>query len=550
MRCRNWLMTLFTVFSMMAAPVLAESLPPIRQVISFEETLSNVGTYRLRIAANLGLNFAQQVTSHYGQLPLPYDCMDRTEVAFLGRHATTVQNDLNYTERANIVNAGALMLGMTPSVAVTTVTYGTVEQRLNSAIDRSLSEARIVGAVVIVIHNGKVIYHRAAGYLDREARMSMPEDAIFRLASSSKAITSAAAMALIDQDRLRLDDPVTKWLPQFSPKAPDGSTPPITVRELLTHTSGLSYPFWETTKGRYRRAKVSSGLDQPGLGMTEELRRIKTAGLMFVPGTDWRYSLSIDVLGAVIEKASHKSLPNAIRELITTPLHMSDTGFAVTDVRRLAVPYINANPTPKRMAELQEVNIGDDVIVTFAPSRTFNTASFPSGGAGMVGTAKDFARLLEALRTGGAPIVKPATVQLMLANQVGAFKILSGQGWGFGFGAAVVTDASAANTPLPIGTWSWSGVYGTSWFMDSVNKLTVVAFTNTTPEGDSGPFAMAIRHAIYRPVSEANPGSRVIRESQRPNRTHEHFSAPRSRDTMWPIHSTYATRSMSLDAKP
>jgi CubicO group peptidase (beta-lactamase class C family) len=231
--------------------------------------------------------------------------------------------------------------------------------------------------------------------------------------------------------------------------------------------------------------------------MEEELRRLSSAGLVFAPGTEWRYSLSIDVLGAVIAKADQRSLPEAVRQLITRPLGMTDTGFAVTDVRRLTVPYFNAGPKPKRMADVQDVDFEDGVVLTFAPSRILNANSFPSGGAGMVGTAGDFVRFLEAIRTGGGAILRAATVKSMMTNQVGELKILSGPGWGFGFGAAVVTDPVAAGTPLPAGAWSWSGAYGNSWFIDPKTKLTVVAFTDTAPEGDSGPFAMQIRDAVY-----------------------------------------------------
>ena len=370
-------------------------------------------------------------------------------------------------------------------------------QRLDATIDNALADGRIVGTVVIVMRDGNALYHRAAGFSDGEMRLPMSENTIFRLASSSKAITSAAAMALIDHGLLSLDDPVTRWLPGFKPSAPDGSTPVITVRQLLTHTAGLTYPFWEPKDGAYRRARVSSGLDQPGVSMLEELRRIKLAGLAYVPGSQWRYSLSIDVLGAVIAEADHKPLAAAVRELITGPLNMRDTGFSVADRGRLATPYFNSRPLPQRMSERQEVMIEDNVMLSFSPSRIFDPVSFPSGGAGMVGTAGDFLRFLEAMRTGGGPVLKPATVKAMMTNQVGDMPVLSGPGWGFGYGAAVMIDAAAAKSPLPLGSWSWSGIYGTSWFLDPVNGFCVVAFTNTAPEGDSGPFAMQIRTAVY-----------------------------------------------------
>jgi len=374
---------------------------------------------------------------------------------------------------------------------------GDIQRRLDTTIDRAIAEQRIVGTVVVLLCDGQVIYQRAAGYLDREARTPMPENAIFRLASSSKAITSATAMALIDRGQLTLDDTVTKWLPEFSPKSPDGSTPTITVRELLTHTAGLDYPFWEPRDGPYRLARVSSGLDQPGLSMDEELSRITAAGLVSIPGTEWRYSLSVDVLGAVIAKAAGKPLPEVVRELITLPLGMADTGFRVTDPNRLAVPYFSSVQHPGRMAAEQAVDFGDSISLVFAPARAFDSASFPSGGAGMLGTARDFTRFLEMIRLGGGTVLKPETVRSMMANQIGNRPILLGPGWGFGFGAAVVTDAAAAGTPLPNGSWSWSGAYGTSWFTDPKNGYTVVAFTDTAPEGDSGAFAMEIRGAVY-----------------------------------------------------
>jgi CubicO group peptidase (beta-lactamase class C family) len=396
-----------------------------------------------------------------------------------------------------VATTAVLMLFGMPAFADDRSQRVYLEQRLNTVVDTALAQQRIVGAVVMVLHDGHLVYHRAAGYLDREAQIPMSTGAIFRLASCSKAITSAAAMALVERGQLSLDDPVTKWLPEFRPAGPDGSTPKITIRELLTHTSGLSYPFWEATDGPYHRAGVSSGLDQPGLDMEEELRRLSIAGLLFAPGTQWRYSLSIDVLGAVIAKATHKPLPEAIRSLVTGPLHMSDTGFKVTDVHRLAVPYYDAGPKPKRMGQVQDVNFDGAGPLTFAPSRMFNVNSFPSGGAGMAGTAEDYARFLEAVRSGGGPILKRSTAQSMMENQVGDMKILSGPGWGFGFGAAVVTDAAAAGTPLAVGTWSWSGAYGNSWFVDPANRLTAVAFTDTAPEGDSGSFAMEVRNAVY-----------------------------------------------------
>ena len=254
------------------------------------------------------------------------------------------------------VAIGVALVSSTPVFAAPSAPNEEIQRRLDATIDRAIADRRIVGTVVVLLRNGNLIYQRAAGFLDREASIRMPENAIFRLASSSKTITSATVMALIDRGHLRLDDPVTRWLPEFLPKNANGSTPTITVRQLLTHTAGLDYPFWESKDGPYRRARVSSGLDQPGLSMDEELRRITTAGLVSTPGTEWRYSLAVDVLGAVVARAAGKPFPEVVRDVITSPLGMTDTGFEVTDPRRLAVPYFNAGNHLGRMAAEQAVD--------------------------------------------------------------------------------------------------------------------------------------------------------------------------------------------------
>lgn len=371
-------------------------------------------------------------------------------------------------------------------------------QRLDAAIDRAIADRRIVGTVVVVMQDGKVVYRRAAGQADREAGRAMEADAIFRLASVSKPIVTAAALALVDQGRLKLDDPVTKWLPDFRPKLADGATPVITVRQLMTHTAGLSYGFFEPEEGPYHRAGVSDGLDAPELGFDEELRRISKAGLVYRPGTRWAYSLGIDVLGAVVAKASGEPLPAAVEHLVTGPLGMPDTGFAVTDRARLATPYADGPGAPVRMGELTVIPFAGMAGVRYAPGRVFDKRAFPSGGAGMVGTADDLARLLEAVRAGSGGVLRAPTARSMMQNQTGDLEIVNnGPGWAFGFGGAVVTDPVEARTPQSAGTWTWGGAYGHNWFVDPARKLVVVAFTNTALEGMSGAYTTEIRDAVY-----------------------------------------------------
>jgi CubicO group peptidase (beta-lactamase class C family) len=325
----------------------------------------------------------------------------------------------------------------------------------------------------------------------------MREGAMFRLASLSKPIVSAAAMALVERGRLDLQDPVPKWLPDFRPQTKDGSVPFITIRHLLTHTAGLSYGFLQPSDGAYHRAGVSDGLDRSGISLDEEVRRIAAAGLGCEPGTKWGYSVAIDVLGAVIAKVAGEPLPEAVRHLVTAPLALDDTGFLVADETRLAVPYLDGKPEPARMEDPQVVPFRGPGVISFSPSRVFDRTSFPSGGAGMVSTANDYVRFLEALRLGGGPLLKASTVQQITANQIGDLSPTNLPAWGFGYGAIVLKDKALAKSPQTPGTWTFNSATGQSFFVDPERKLTVVAFTNTALEGGFGAFPIEIRDAVY-----------------------------------------------------
>ncbi len=384
------------------------------------------------------------------------------------------------------------------SLAGTAAVDSSFSARVDGAIDRALATQRLIGMVVLIARDGAIIYRRAAGYADREAQQSMREDTIFRLSSLTKPIVSAAALALVERGRLNLDDAVTRWLPDFRPKLADASAAVITVRQLLTHTAGLSYSFFQASGGPYERAGVSDGLAEPGLSLDEELRRLATVPLPNVPGTEWGYSVALDVLGAVMARAGGEPLPELIEALVTGPLGMSDTAFSVRDLRRLAAAYVDG-ARPRRMADPDLVQLGPGALTRFAPSRILDPNSFPSGGAGMAGTATDFMGFLEAIRQGGRAILKPQSTQSMMSNQIGNLRINlePTPAWGFGFGGAVLMDPQLAEVPQSAGTWKWGGVYGHHWYVDPQLKLTVAVLTNTTVEGMAGDFVAALRDAVY-----------------------------------------------------
>jgi CubicO group peptidase (beta-lactamase class C family) len=370
-----------------------------------------------------------------------------------------------------------------------------LETRLDAVIDRAVADRRIVGAVVLVAQDGQNAYCRAAGFADREAGRPMTTDTLFRMSSLTKPIVTAAALALIEDGAMGIEDPVTRWLPDFTPKL-GGEAPAITIRQLLTHTAGLSYGFMQPDDGPYLKLGVSDGMDQPGLGFDEEFRRVVEAGLFYPPGAAWLYSVSLDVLGAVMERAAGKSLPDIVAERVGKPLRMMDTGFRVTDPARLAVAYVDGQP-PTIMSDPQTVPFFDLSGIRYSPSRAFDLSSFPSGGAGMVGAPVEFLSFLEAIRTGGGGIVSPDMAGAMMSNQTGDLAIVTnGPGFGFGYGGAVVLDPALSGSVHSPGVWLWGGVYGHSWFVDPARKLSVVVMTNTAIEGMIGQFAVDVAATV------------------------------------------------------
>jgi CubicO group peptidase (beta-lactamase class C family) len=361
--------------------------------------------------------------------------------------------------------------------------------RVDAAVNSALAEKRIVGGVIIVMQDGAVAHRSAYGLADREAGIEMKPEALFRLASISKPVVTAAAMRMIEMKQISLDAAVTDWLPDFRPKLADGSLPTITVRHLLTHTAGLSYDFMQMPDGPYHQHRVSSGADQEGLSMEENLKRITAAGLAYPPGAMWVYSVAIDVLGAVMQKAAGATLPDIVARLVTKPMGMKDTGFHVVDEDRLVQPYSNAPAGPIRIpAVFKQPFLPGLAPISFTLSRAFDKTAFPSGGAGMNGSADDIARFLDAIRSGGGPVVSPESAKAMMSNQIGDLRILFDPtgSTAFGFGGAIMLDPVTASSPLSPGAWYWGGVWGHSWFVQPARQTTIVCLTNTTLEGMSG----------------------------------------------------------------
>lgn len=370
-------------------------------------------------------------------------------------------------------------------------------ERLDAVLHAAVDERRIVGGVIWVARDGVVVARRALGLADREAGTPMRDDALFRVASLTKPIVAATTLALVGQGKLRLDDPVTRFLPGFRPTFA-GAEVPLSIQQLLTHTSGLAYSFLEPPDGPLHRAGVSDALDGPGRSADENLARLATVPLAFRPGSAFLYSLAYDVLGEAIARAGDAPLPELVARLVTRPLGLVDTAFSVGDRARLVTPYADGSPEPRRMTDGIFVPFGE-AGATFAPSRILDPKSYPSGGAGMVGTGGEFLRFLEALRRREG-LVPTSLVDAMLADRIAPITSpILGDGWGFGLGAAILRDPVVAQSSLRRGAARWGGAYGHTWFVDPETKTSAVLLTNTAFEGMAGKVRDDFQRAVTGP---------------------------------------------------
>lgn len=363
---------------------------------------------------------------------------------------------------------------------------------LDEVIDSAIRDRRLVGAVTLMADGGKVIYSRAAGLADRENGVPMQAGARFRYASVTKLFTTAAALKLIEAGRLDPDAPVTDYLPDFRPMAPDGSRPQITINHLMSHMAGLDYDFQQPQDGPYFRAGISNGLDANPIELTGNMARLAAQPLLFRPGTAWRYSKATDVLGVVMAAICGKTLPEVITSLVTDPLGL-DAAFH-DQPARLTATYHDGDSAPVLFDRETAIPTGDGSVLRLDPGRIgrHDDAS-ASGGGGMAGDTSSALRLIEALRSGPYLPDQLRAEALRLRTPKGA--PTRGPGWGFCWLGALLRDPVAAGTALPTGTVAWGGVYGHSWLMNPATGRSLVALTNTTFEGMTGRFATEIAEA-------------------------------------------------------
>lgn len=364
--------------------------------------------------------------------------------------------------------------------------------RIDSAMNAYVEHGQIAGAVTLVLRNGRVAHQGAYGWADKAAGTRMRADAIFRIASQTKAITSVAAMILVEEGRLGLGDPVSRWIPSFATatvatKVDTGwaTLPvrrPITVRDLLTHTAGISYGTQPHLADRYQAKGLGPAA---GYGwytadktepICETMDRLGTLPFAAQPGEAFVYGYNTDILGCVIERVSGIALDRFIADRITGPVGMADTHFFLPQEKapRLAVVH--------RREEAGAIVRSADGARGQGHYLDGPRASF-SGGAGLVSTARDYARFLEMLRQGGeldgVRVLSPATVRLMVSNQVGA--LFGTDGLGFGLGFQVAERSGAGASPESVGSYGWGGAYQSDYTVDPSQGLVVVLMTQHLP---------------------------------------------------------------------
>jgi len=359
-------------------------------------------------------------------------------------------------------------------------------KRIDQMLSTLVNEKKIPGAVALIVRNGKIVYHQSFGFSDMESKTALKKNDIFRIASMSKAITSLAVMMLFEEGKFLLDDPVSRYIPEFkNPKVlvrlnwsdTTWTTTPakseITIRQLLTHTSGIDYASIGSQEFNaiYAKAGVPSGIGNDRDQLATKIKILATLPLKHHPGEQYTYGLNTDVLGYLVEVLSGQTFDEFLRTRIFTPLGMNDTYFYLPKEKhtRLVRLYETKNNTLNVMKSKAYDGV-DPEYPTLA-------GTYYSGGAGLSSTVEDYAKFLQLfLNKGeynGVRLLSRKTVELMLTNQI---QPPLTQQFGLGFG--LETDKNDQQSVLSLGSFSWGGAFNTHYWADPKEKLIGILFTN------------------------------------------------------------------------
>ena len=364
--------------------------------------------------------------------------------------------------------------------------------RLDRVFQQYVDENRIAGAVVLVQQDGKAVYDKAFGWRDKASNSRMTTDSLFRIASQTKAITSVAVLMLVEEGKIGLNEPVNRYIPAYAKttvavKKDDGGIEivpakrPITITDLLTHTAGISYGTGADVAGLYEPKGLgpaagfgwyTADKDEP---VCQTMERLATVPFVAQPGEAWVYGYNTDVLGCVVERASGIPLDEFFRTRIFRPLGMEDTAFFVPAEKKQRLVTVYASGPDGLVIRAPEGARGQGHYVD-GPHRNF------SGGAGLVSTARDYARFLDMVLNGGAAgetrLLSPRMVALMTHNQSGLLHNGPSRGWSLAF---ETTERVGGNGLEPVGAFGWAGAYGSIYRVDPSARLVMTLMLNQIP---------------------------------------------------------------------
>ena len=385
--------------------------------------------------------------------------------------------------------------------------------KITQLLKDDAAKGTMPGATLMIVRHGKIAYFESVGVLDPATKKPMTSDAIFRIYSMSKAVTTVTAMTLFEEGKFNLSDPISRYLPQFARlkvgvEKLDPATGKntleivnargqITIQDLMRHTSGITYGFFGNTLNK--KAYIDAGVMKGDYTNAEFADRIAKLPLAYQPGTTWDYSHSTDILGRLIEVVSGKSLYEAEKERVLDPLGMKDTAFYVTD--------------PVKQPRIAEPFANDRV---FGIEAEFNdprvSAKWESGGGGMVSTATDYSRFLQMMLNGGIlggkRILSPKTVAFMTSDHLGENIVpgpfyLPGAGYGFGLGFAVRRVPGVSADEGSQGDYTWNGVGGTHFWVDPKEDMFVV-YMMQSPRARQH-YMDTIRNLVYSAMVNITP---------------------------------------------
>ncbi len=384
-------------------------------------------------------------------------------------------------------------------------------QRIDRVMQEYIDKGQQAGVGVLIARNGKIVYDKTFGVENLTTKVPLKRDAIYRIASQTKAITSIGVMMLFEEGRFLLDDPISKYIPafkkmtvldKFNEKDSTYTTVPakreITIRQLLTHTSGISYPQIGTKEATaiYAKGHIPSGIGTPNFILGDAINKLATLPLMFQPGDRWSYSISTDVLGYLIEVVSGQPLDQFFKARIFEPLGMNDTYFYLP---------------PAKQSRLTGLNTEDSTgMVRPAPAVFASVANYPktngayySGGAGLVSTLTDYAVFLQMVLNGGSyngkQLLSPATVRMITTNQIGELNVGVNK---FGLGFQIISARGAAQLPVSEGSFDWGGYFGTAYWADPKEGIVALVYTQKSPNTSAGDLPNKFRVLVYQALTK------------------------------------------------